>query len=482
MSDSRTPDSRVDQGVESPIPRADPGGAPRRARLKHLIGMDRAIAWTLAARFWSMAAGIATVLLIARFLSPAQQGYYYTFSSLVALQVFFELGFSYVILQLASHERARLTIGDDGQVSGDRVSQARLASVFQTSLRWYAVMAAAMACALLPAGLYFFRSGNRFAPVAGWQTPWCIMAIAASFNLLVDPIFSFLEGCGLVSNVAHMRFGQAVLSSLFAWIALATGHGLFAPPMILVGDILWGLLWLYKRRRLLIGLARIETGEHRVGWRTEIWPFQWRIAVSWLSGYFIFQLFNPVLFAYQGPVAAGRMGMSLTVAGALSTVALSWMNTKSSPFGALVAQRRFADLDALFFRTLKQSTVLMVAVSAVAFGGLLLCSHWWPRLAGRLLTPWAFGVLMLAAMINHIVFCQALYLRAHKEEPFLATSVCSSVVMACSTYVLGRFVGANAVAIGFLAVTAAFFPITARIFVRKRAEWHDSTTKATLGS
>ena len=46
------------------------------------------------------------------------------------------------------------------------------------------------------------------------------------------------------------------------------------------------------------------------------------------------------------------MGMSLTVTGALSAVALAWMNTKSSPFGALVAQRKFDELDRLFFRTL----------------------------------------------------------------------------------------------------------------------------------
>ena len=86
-----------------------------------------------------------------------------------------------------------------------------------------------MACTLVPAGLYFFRLGNRFSTVEGWRLPWCIMALAASFNLLVDPVFSFLEGCGLVSKVANMRFGQAVLSSLFAWTGLITHHGLFAP-------------------------------------------------------------------------------------------------------------------------------------------------------------------------------------------------------------------------------------------------------------
>ena len=42
----------------------------------------------------------------------------------------------------------------------------------------------------------------------------------------------------------------------------------------------------------------------QVAWRREILPFQWRISVSWMSGYFIFQLFTPMLFTNQGAVAA----------------------------------------------------------------------------------------------------------------------------------------------------------------------------------
>src|SRR5437660_12352572 len=87
--------------------------------LRHVVGLDRAIGFTVLARFWSSAAGLVTVALIARFLSPAEQGYYYPFGSLVALQIVFELGFSFVILQLASHERAQLSISPDYEIGGE---------------------------------------------------------------------------------------------------------------------------------------------------------------------------------------------------------------------------------------------------------------------------------------------------------------------------------------------------------------------------
>src|ERR1035441_4566872 len=99
------------------------GTARIRHWLRTVLGLDRAVGFTVLARFWGSAAGLVTVLLIARFLSPAEQGYYYTFGSLVAMQMIFELGFSFVILQLASQERARLSISADYRSEERRVGK-----------------------------------------------------------------------------------------------------------------------------------------------------------------------------------------------------------------------------------------------------------------------------------------------------------------------------------------------------------------------
>ncbi len=63
------------------------------------------------------------------------------FASLVSLQAVFELGFSFVILQMAAHECARLALHADGRVEGDAVAHARLASILQKTFRWYLVAA-----------------------------------------------------------------------------------------------------------------------------------------------------------------------------------------------------------------------------------------------------------------------------------------------------------------------------------------------------
>lgn len=442
-------------------------------RIRQILGIDRAIAFSVLARGWSSIAGLVTIILIAHFLSPAEQGYYYTFGSLVALQIVFELGFSFVILQMASHESAHLTISPEGRITGDPVPHARLASVLQKSVRWYAVAAILMLATLIPAGLYFFSSHPHPGAAVAWRLPWCLVALAATLTFQIDPVFSFLEGCGYVPQVARTRFWQAFVGSLFAWTALLTHHGLFAPAMMILGQATAGSSWLFSRRHLIIGLLRHAVGPHKIHWGREVWPFQWRIAVSWLCGYFIFQLFNPVLFAYWGPVAAGQMGMSLNISNALLAVAIAWMNTKAAPFGTMIARKEYDKLDRTFFAALTQSVGVLVLGASVLWVCVFYMYAAHMPLAYRLLSPETFGMLLIAMAINAVVSSEALYLRAHKQEKFLIPSVLGAIFTATTTYVLGKPFGATGMVSGYL-VGAIFIGLGlgTSIFLKYRRIWH----------
>jgi hypothetical protein len=444
-----------------------------RNGLRKGLGIDRAIGFTILARGWASLAGIVTVTLIARLLSPAEQGYYYTFGSLIALQIVFELGFSFVILQLASHERAQLAIAPDGTIGGDPVAHARLASILQKTVRWYSVVAVLLAVFLVVAGSHFFSGHQHGGETVSWRIPWYAAAVAASLTFLLDPIISFVEGCGFVPNVARLRLCQAITGSGLAWLALVMHHGLFAPAMIIGGNVIVAVVWLFRRRGLLFELLRHHTDEYKIQWMTEVLPFQWRIAVSWLCGYFIYQLFNPVLFAYHGAIVAGQMGMSLSLANALQAVAVSWINTKAAPFGGLIARKQYSELDAQFFRALKQS-VIVCSVGAVCIWIACVWLNWAHfHIAQRLLSPPSLGLLLLATILNLIVFAEALYLRAHKQEKFLLNSVLGAILVGCSTYFLGRSYGAIGISSGtaLIGLTVGL-PLGTYTFIKYRRIWH----------
>lgn len=56
------------------------------------IGMDGAIAYSSSARIIQAAANFIVLFFIASLLSPAEQGFYYTFGSIAGIQVFLNWG------------------------------------------------------------------------------------------------------------------------------------------------------------------------------------------------------------------------------------------------------------------------------------------------------------------------------------------------------------------------------------------------------
>jgi hypothetical protein len=167
----------------------------------------------------------------------------------------------------------------------------------------------------------------------------------------------------------------------------------------------------------------------------------------------------------------------------MTTIGLTagaWLTTKLAPFGMLIAQRRYAELDALFRRSAAQC----LAVTALGAGGLVaavaalgLLAHPW---AARFLTPGDMALLAAAGLTNQAVAALAVYLRAHKREPFLALSVVAAVLTGLSTWGLGRAYGSTGMLTGYLAVSLVVgLGGGLVIFARCRRRWHAEAVPCT---
>lgn len=442
-------------------------------RIRRVMGLDGAVAFTSLARVVSIAGSTVTVLLIVRFLSPIEQGYYYTLLSLVALQMVFELGFSFVIQQLAAHECVHLVLREDGSVSGDPVAHARLASVLQLSVRWYSAAAVAMGLLLAPLGAYFFaRHAAPAAAQVAWQGPWLLAVAVSIAGLWFQPFYSFLDGCGQVRAIAVLRLRQAVVGMALAWTAMLLHHGLYSPALVIAGQVVTGLFFLATRRQLLTGMLSHRARDASIRWSREVWPFQWRIAVSCMCSYFTIQIFIPILFALCGPVEAGKMGMSLSIAGYIAGLVLPWITTKATPFGRLIAQRQFQGLDRLFLRTMGQAMAVFCVIALAADGGAVLLTVVAPKLAARMVSPQLFAMLVLAAGASFVVQSMGILMRSFKREPYLWQSLAvASLTLLLAVFVAPRW-GNAGVTLGYLAISAGIgLPSALVIFARARGRY-----------
>jgi hypothetical protein len=314
-----------------------------RLKAFHFLGIDRAVFFAITGKVWSMGAGLITTLLIASFFPPELQGYYYTFFSVMALQVFAELGLGTVITSYASHEWAKLSFDQHGGVTGDEDALSRLTSLGRFAQKWYLVAGIVVALVLGVGGFFFFGS-TGWNQVAVWGGPWIVLCVVTGINLCFMPIWALLEGCNQVANVYTYRLVQSIATSTAAWLGIYFGAGLWVTSIIGVTALCAMLLTVGRRysgfiRTVMLGHPK---GPH-LDWKADILPMQWRVSLSWLSGYFTFSLFTPVLFHYQGAVVAGQMGMTWAFITALTGVASSWIAPKAPAFGILIAQRKYAE-------------------------------------------------------------------------------------------------------------------------------------------
>jgi O-antigen/teichoic acid export membrane protein len=439
--------------------------------IMHWATIDRPVIFGFLTHTWRLLAGLVTLVFIAKYLTPEVQGYYFTFGSILLLQVFVELGLGRVIIQFASHEWADLCLTSDGRIAGQQSALSRLASLFRFSFRWYSVAGAIVAFGVGTVGYLFFGRTPHEGVV--WVRPWFLLSVLSGVSMCLSSFWFVLEGCNQLRQVYFYKLIWGIVLSLSMWAAMFFGANLWIAPISLAAGIVWGLAYLLIRYRRLLGQLMWFPVTSTLDWKGQIWPMQWRIALSWISGYFCFVLFTPVAFHYHGPVEAGRVGMTLKLVSAVSMVATAIITPKGPRFGILIAKREYRSLDHLFWRVLTTSSIVVCIGSLLTIllvGALYSYNH---PFALRMLSPLPTGLFLLASVLMAISSVQSTYLRAHRREPFFFMSVASAVLVGLSTWFLGSRYGSTAMAAGYLAVVALFgIPCGTFVWYRCRSTWH----------
>lgn len=443
------------------------------------LGVDKAIAYSSGARIVQAFTGVGSIFFISTFLTGVEQGFYYTFGSILALQVFFELGLTGIMTQYVAHEASHLTLDEHREYQGEIKYKSRLASLVRFCVKWYSILAVIVALFLLIFGFFYFsKYGKSQGEAVSWEIPWVIISIATAIQLFQSPFTSILNGLGFVKEISKITFWQQLILPTVSWLGLALGFKLYVSGIGYLASVVIWFLFIKKQNLLsiLLNLLKVKISES-VSYMKEIFPYQWRIALSWISGYFIFQLFNPVLFATEGAVIAGKMGMTLTALSAIQAFSMSWLNTKVPIYSSFIAQKNYIALDTLFVKTLKQMTSIcaILLISFLIFIYLLRefrIGFNDNLLADRFLDYVPMILMMIPVFLQQFTNSWATYLRCHKQEPFLANSLVNGILCLLSTFVFGKLYGLYGIVIGYCSIQVLLFPWGYYLYYSNKKKWH----------
>lgn len=417
---------------------------------------------------WRIISGPLVLLCIPYFLNAIEQGYWYTFISVAALSVLADLGFSNIILQFSAHEFAFLSFKEDKSIYGNLEHLKKLAAFFRFSIKWLFKIVSIVFPLIIIGGYYFISSKeiSEESPYL-WQMAWSIYAVTSAFLFMNSIVLSFFEGCNLVSKVQRIRFQISAATSLVMIVGLIFHLKLFALALSGVMGALVGCFLIYYHFSKIISQL-LQVSKHAFyNWWPEFYSLIWRYAISWGSGFLVFQLFTPLTFYFYGPVFAGKIGISIAMWTAGFNIAISWITAVTPKLNMLISEKKWNQLDKLFKNSVVQS------VGTMLLGGLFFFIveyfigskfHFFTRI----LSPNGMMILFLAWLLQVMANTMAIYLRAHKHEPLVIISCINAVIVLGGTALCGMFLESEYMFVGFLAGTIFQCVATFRIFKNYR--------------
>ena len=419
-------------------------------------------------RLFQAISGLVTIYVLTLTLSPVEQGWYYSFLSLSSLFTIFDLGLSVVLLQLSSHYFVGNHWGKKGLIHGKNID--RFLSLLSQSSHLYFKLGFVFFFVMIPAGIIFFglKSSNLLFTTQ-WKAPWVVLVMATTLNIFLLPFFSIIEGSGSIKEVYNIRLIQGILGSLVCWIVLLNGGVLWAITMVPIITFLVGTLWILFKYSILLRYACQQRRFH-ISWSNEVWPLQWRIGLSWLSGYLLTQIYTPTLFYYHGAKVAGQMGLSLTLANMLGLLAQSWIARRVPSMAQAVSQKKWQDFDQIFRRD------FMVSVIFYVFGVLAFCFLYQlissTKYSERILSFWPFLGLLVVVLINHIGGALAAHLRSYKKEPLVWVSLAGTILTVPIAFVSAAYYSVSGVVGSILLVQLLLtLPLSVHLWAKYNRAW-----------
>ena len=436
---------------------------------KHI---DADVIFTLLHHLWRLLSAPLILIFIPLYLNPQNQGFWFTFISLSALSVFADLGFTNIVLQFSAHEFSHLSFTDKYVLQGDQAYLERLSSLFLFIIKWAGLMIVLVFPTILIIGIVMFSSSSES---TDWLLPWILYLVGSAISFFNNSLLSFIEGCDLVSRVQRIRFEIAVINTVLIIVLLYSGGNLYALATGMIVSSSYIFFHLIRTFGKLIKQLYQVAKTSDYSWKKEFFNLLWRYAISFVSGYFLFQIYTPLTFHYYNAIEAGKVGISISLWTALFTISSVWLVSRTPRINMHTAKGDWKSLDRDVLLNGLLSSITFLFGFAFFFGTYLFLKNRIDiinTVLSRFMDLFPLLTLGIAWFFQVIVNTIALYLRPHKKEPLVIPSLVTSIYTAITTFFTVKYFPSDYLFIGFLSSYIIGIPWIIIILFKKRKEWH----------
>ncbi|GHV46173.1 hypothetical protein AGMMS49546_33680 [Spirochaetia bacterium] len=209
-------------------------------------------------------------------------------------------------------------------------------------------------------------------------------------------------------------------------------------------------------------------------WKKEVFPLFMKYAISFASGYFIYQIYTPLMHYFHGPVYSGKIGISIALVSSINGISYIWLYTITPKINMLISQKKWNILDSLVRKRTILSLGTYLCIVLILFIFLIFFRNFWviPKIIDRFLPSVPLIICLGSYFINLLLSSWGLYLRGHKKELFVIPSVIYGIGVMISTYLFGKFMPPVWFFTGFLICTICMIPVDYIIYRTWKEKLH----------
>lgn len=412
---------------------------------------------------------VGLIIVIPLFLDGVTKGYWFTFGSVAALSMLADLGFTTIITQFSAHEFTYFSF-EKGKRKIDNNGQdlAQIASLFKFSIKWSLVATIVSSLLIFTVGTILFAAKDDN---VSWLLPWILYVLATGLQFFFSVCCAFFEGCKCISICQKIKLTSNIINSVLSIGMLIMGCGLYAlsVPLALSSSVSLILIAIVFGD-FIKQLTATQTDNIKQ-WIKPIVNLLWRYAISWFSGYIIYQIYTPLSFAKYGAEMSGKVGYTLTIVSAIVSFSGIWNYISIPHVNCYVEKKDWSTLDRFFKRNLlliEGTYVLLLAALSL----LLIIPLTRDFISKYILLGLPLICLIIGYAVQMATAYIAVYLRAHKEEPLMYSSMVTALIALVITFISVSFFDYRFIFCGFCLATTLVFPWVCSIFKSRRKILH----------
>ncbi len=403
--------------------------------LSRRMGLDARVVSGLLVRFMGMAAAPISSIITVYCLTIEKQGLYYLFGSLLALRSLFELGAGMSVVQVSSSARG----------SSEDISARRLEPAFAAVVnRWMGRVSSIYAVAAGLIGLAFITSQGHGDP----QTlgAWLLFVGISAFQFSSEGRWSMIEGANLVVEANRFRLKNTMLQFATQWLLLLVGAELFSFAIASLVAFLAQELYFRNKFKWLYPPYDSQSCERIRFFKTKLMGLIKKASQTYLTGYFVFQLQQPICFYFLGAEGSARLGFTQAVGISLIGLPSTWLAMNFPQMTHLVADGHLNEARSLF----KSRYLIVLWLTAGAVTGAWGANQGLgmiPKFSERLIDPLSSAILYVGFGLQTIGLGLTFWPRAFQVEPFVLVAYFQMIATPLLLWYMGNALGIRGISI-----------------------------------